>query len=98
MEGVIMRLRGIVRRIDHLGRLVLPKEIRKAYFIDKGDPMEIIPMEEGILLRKHDTTENFSLHMDYLVELVRANKEDLDEKKIKEICEKLDEVKKVFNN
>lgn len=36
-----MRATGIVRRIDDLGRIVIPKEIRRSLNIEEGDPLEI---------------------------------------------------------
>ena len=37
-----MKATGIVRRIDDLGRIVIPKEIRKTFHIKESDPMEIL--------------------------------------------------------
>ena len=37
-----MKATGIVRRIDDLGRVVIPKEIRRTMRIREGDPLEII--------------------------------------------------------
>ena len=45
-----MKAYGIVRRIDDLGRIVIPKEIRKNYNIKEGDALEITTSREGILL------------------------------------------------
>ncbi len=42
---------GISRRIDSLGRIVIPKEFRKSYQIDVDDEIEIIGTDEGILLK-----------------------------------------------
>ena len=42
---------GVTRRIDDLGRITIPSEIRKTYQLDKNDPVEIIGTEDGILLR-----------------------------------------------
>lgn len=42
---------GISRRIDSLGRIVIPKEFRKSYHIDVDDETEIIGTDEGILLK-----------------------------------------------
>lgn len=42
-----MKATGIVRRIDELGRVVIPKEIRRAYKIRVGDPLEIYTDNEG---------------------------------------------------
>ncbi len=48
-----LTLAGIVRRIDELGRVVVPKEIRRTLRIREGDPLEIYTDKEGsIILRK----------------------------------------------
>lgn len=50
-----MKNTGIVRRIDDLGRVVIPKEIRRSMFIKEGTPLEIHITDEGdVLLRKHN--------------------------------------------
>lgn len=46
-----MKSKGIARRIDPLGRVVIPKEIRRVMGIADGDSLEIIPGADGILLR-----------------------------------------------
>ncbi len=43
---------GIVRRIDELGRLVIPKEYRKIFGIDVGDQLDMTLSGDGILIRK----------------------------------------------
>ena len=49
-----MKATGIVRRIDDLGRVVVPKEIRKTLRIREGDPLEIFTDREGeIILKKY---------------------------------------------
>ena len=51
-----MKATGIVRRIDDLGRIVIPKEIRRTCNLREGDPMEIYLGENGeIILKKYDT-------------------------------------------
>ena len=48
-----MKATGIVRRIDDLGRVVVPKEIRKQLHIRDGDPLDIFTDREGeIILKK----------------------------------------------
>lgn len=49
-----MKNTGIVRQIDNLGRLVLPKELRTTNKITKGDPMEIFIEGKDIILRKYE--------------------------------------------
>ena len=49
-----MKATGIVRRIDDLGRVVVPKEIRRTLRIREGDPLEIFTDREGgVILRKY---------------------------------------------
>lgn len=50
-----MKSIGIVRRIDELGRIVIPKEIRRTNGIEDGDPMEIYTDGEKIILTKYET-------------------------------------------
>lgn len=44
-----MKQAGIVRKIDDLGRIVIPKEIRKTFRIREGDPFEIIVNNDGMI-------------------------------------------------
>lgn len=49
-----MKATGIVRRIDDLGRVVIPKEIRRTLRIREGDPLEIYTDREGeVILKKY---------------------------------------------
>lgn len=48
-----MKATGIVRRIDRLGRIVIPKEICKTLNIKENDPLEIFTEDNKILLRKY---------------------------------------------
>lgn len=56
-----MKATGIVRRIDDLGRIVIPKEIRKTFHIKESDPMEIFINKEGeIILKKYSPVGEMS--------------------------------------
>ena len=48
-----MKATGIVRKIDDLGRFVIPKEIRKTMHIKEDDPLEIFIDNDCIILRKY---------------------------------------------
>lgn len=51
-----MKATGIVRRIDDLGRVVIPKEIRRTMRIREGDPLEIFTNSEGeVIFKKYST-------------------------------------------
>ncbi|MFR7383725.1 MAG: AbrB/MazE/SpoVT family DNA-binding domain-containing protein [Anaerostipes sp.] len=47
-----MRATGIIRRIDDLGRIVIPKEIRKTMHIRESDPLEIFTEKDGSIILK----------------------------------------------
>lgn len=51
---------GIIRRIDDLGRIVIPKEMRKKLHIKTGDNLEILVDGDCILLKKYSFVENIS--------------------------------------
>lgn len=49
-----MKSTGIVRKVDDLGRIVLPKELRDYYGIDVKDPLEIYVEDGSIILSKYE--------------------------------------------
>ena len=52
-----MKATGIVRRIDDLGRIVIPKEIRRTLRIREGDPLEIYTEKDGeVIFKKYSPT------------------------------------------
>ncbi len=69
-----MRATGIVRRIDDLGRVVIPKEIRRTLRIREGDPLEIYTDRDGeVILKKYSPIgEMSSFAKDYTESLFRS--------------------------
>ncbi|WLR50910.1 stage V sporulation protein T [Bacillus tianshenii] len=56
-----MKATGIVRRIDDLGRVVIPKEIRRTLRIREGDPLEIFVDRDGeVILKKYSPINELS--------------------------------------
>lgn len=51
-----MKSTGIVRKIDELGRIVLPMELRRTLEITHNDPIEIYTEDDKIILKKHRRT------------------------------------------
>ena len=49
-----MKSTGIVRNLDQLGRLVIPKETRKAFNLNDGDPIEMFTDGDEIILKKYN--------------------------------------------
>ncbi|MBR5192063.1 MAG: AbrB/MazE/SpoVT family DNA-binding domain-containing protein [Clostridia bacterium] len=56
-----MRDTGIVRRIDELGRVVIPKEIRKTLRIKEGDPLEIYTDKEQLIFTKYSPIQSIEV-------------------------------------
>lgn len=52
-----MKATGIIRRIDDLGRVVIPKEIRRALKIEEGDPLEIFVKDDTVCFKVYRQTE-----------------------------------------
>lgn len=49
-----MKATGITRKIDGLGRFVIPKELRRAMSIEEGSALEIFTDEDSIVLKKYE--------------------------------------------
>lgn len=50
-----MKATGVVRKLDNLGRLVIPKEIRKQYGLKEGDSVEFFTEEDSIVIQRFNT-------------------------------------------
>ena len=55
-----MKATGIVRNIDDLGRVVIPREIRRSLKIREGDPLEIFLEKNCVCFKKYSTLGSFS--------------------------------------
>lgn len=66
-----MKATGIVRRVDDLGRVAIPKEIRRTLCIREGEPLEIlIEGKDTVCLRKYET--NLSNEVDRLEDQIET--------------------------
>ena len=63
-----MKSTGIVRRVDELGRIVLPIELRRSLNINERDTLEIFVDDEKIVLKKYEPADIFTGSMDDLIE------------------------------
>lgn len=83
-EDFIMKSTGIVRKIDELGRIVLPKELRRTLGLNDRESVEIYVDQDAIILKKFKSTC-----------VLCGDNEDLLDFKGKSICQKcMDELKK----
>ena len=66
-----MKATGIVRRIDDLGRVVIPKEIRRTMRIREGDPLEIYTNSEGeVIFKKYSAVSEMSENAGYVADIM----------------------------
>lgn len=62
-----MKETGILRRIDELGRIVVPKEIRKKLKIREGDNLDIFVNEDNVILRKYSPLNDLETILEVLL-------------------------------
>ena len=67
-----MKSTGVVRRIDDLGRIVLPKEIRKTLRIREGESLEIYTNEEEIILKKFTSASDLKEISQSLIDTIAS--------------------------
>ena len=74
-----MKSTGIVRRVDELGRIVLPIELRRSLNINERDTLEIFVYDEKIVLKKYEPADIFTGNMDDLIEYMgkKVSKESI---------------------
>lgn len=63
-----MKSTGIVRKVDELGRVVLPIELRRNLNINEKDALEIFVDDEKIILKKYEPADIFTGSMDDLID------------------------------
>ena len=68
-----MKATGIIRRIDDLGRVVIPREIRKTMNIREGEPLEIYTDRDGCVIFKKYQNDNLAPIAESIVATLRAN-------------------------
>jgi len=78
----MIKCTGIVRRIDDLGRVVIPKEIRRTMKIREGDPLIISTTENGVLFEKYDVNADIT---DSLKQVIDNFEDDLTKDEIESI-------------
>lgn len=64
-----MKATGVIRRIDDLGRIVIPKEIRKNLKMNEGDSLEIYVLDDDVVLRKYSLLDKFNNYTKRIVDV-----------------------------
>lgn len=68
-----MKSTGIVRKVDELGRIVIPKELRKKFCIEEKDGLEIYVENDKIILKKYESSCIFCQNADNVIEYEGRN-------------------------
>ena len=63
-----MQSTGIVRKLDSLGRITLPMELRKSFDIGDREPLEIFTEDDKIIIKKYNPSDIFTAQCEDLVE------------------------------
>ena len=92
-----MRTTGMIRRVDELGRIVLPKEIRRTMSIPDGMPMEILIENEQVILRKYVPEEEVLEKLNMLEKQLELESEDMDLHKVKVIKKQISDIRAILN-
>ena len=74
---IYMKETGVIRRIDELGRIVIPKEIRKRLRVGPGDMLDIYTSDKQIVLSKYTELNEIDEHLLYLLKAFKNNHLDL---------------------
>lgn len=90
-----MEKRGIVRRVDDLGRVVIPKEMRRELGISDGDPLELLLTDEGVFIRPYPRASGIAA---YLRNLKQAIQDDsyMGENERKPMLDKVTELERII--
>lgn len=84
-----MKTTGIIRRIDELGRVVIPKEIRRTCNIHEGDPLEIYIDNDAVCFKKYFVVGEFLETINHMINDVG---DEYEMKNRQEVISKLNEV------
>lgn len=91
-----MNSTGIIRRIDDLGRVVVPRDMRKSFGLQEGTPLEVCATEEGILFKKYDPGITMMDIVNNLESALDDNYVELGVDKTREIRLCISDLKEIF--
>lgn len=66
-----MKATGIVRRLDDLGRLVIPKEMRRQYQLREGDSIEFFTEDDRIIIEKHNVFSRYMEEIELMCDILK---------------------------
>ena len=91
-----MKATGMVRFVDQLGRIVLPKEMRRTLAIKEGDPVEFYADEDSIVVKKYDVAGDLSQVLDKVEQAVQMKSSMLEPLQVWSLQQKIEEMRQVL--
>lgn len=92
-----MKATGIVRKVDDLGRLVIPMETRRTLGINVGDPMEIYVDGQSIILKKYDSVGSVEQLLERMEAELRLKADLISPEKLRGLIAKAQEMREILN-
>lgn len=96
-DDFTVKAAGVTRRVDDLGRIVIPKEIRQVLGIVEGTPMELFLSENGIYMEKHSYKTKAADLVRSLSEMIDSAEMELGLDKAEKIQAHMAEIWKLIN-
>ena len=87
---------GVIRRVDDLGRIVLPREVRNLLGISDGTPMEICVSNGRVILKRYCAEDALSSMVRIFAESLEERSEDLEKGKAEDIKQHVREIQKLL--
>jgi len=82
-----MKSTGIVRKVDELGRVVLPIELRRGLGVQEKDPLEIYVEDDQIILKKYKPSEEKKQALDFLEGIKKHAIHEEEKEKVQKIID-----------
>ena len=89
-----MKTTGIIRKMDDLGRVVIPREIRQILGLKENTPFEIFLDKDRVIFKKYDAADSLTDRIRTIEVEFDHIKDDIDTDKALEISKYIDELKK----
>lgn len=93
-----MKGTGIIRRLDDLGRIVIPKDVRRTLMLKEGDPMELFMIEGGVAFKKYDPNKDVESAIQGVIDMLKDDLTNLSRLQKQEVIKLLDDARSLVKN
>ena len=96
LERIIMQAKGLLRRVDETGRIILPAHIRRKMMIDTGSQVEIWFRDDELVVRKYNPEADMAKCVSEVIDLLEYQRGDISEEDFQESVRFLRQAKRVL--